>query len=105
VQQTKDDNYEGLTLRHPQAAFLRSTSPLPDYDASEAQHWRVNNPKEPLIGTTAKKSRFNSRIVKGAFYALSIYAVISLIAVIVFVVTVRLFYSSVCLYRFDGNSG
>ncbi|KAJ3513317.1 hypothetical protein NLJ89_g3017 [Agrocybe chaxingu] len=39
---TDSDSYPGLTLRHPQAVHARSsTSTLPDYDTSEAQHRKV----------------------------------------------------------------
>ncbi|KAF4620425.1 hypothetical protein D9613_000396 [Agrocybe pediades] len=87
-QGAKEDRYEGITLRHPQAAFTRSSSPLPDYDASEAQHWGiVDNSKDDLVGVSKKKNRLLSpRVLRFAFLALSVYAVLSIIAVVTFVI-------------------
>ncbi|KAF9568062.1 hypothetical protein CPC08DRAFT_625944 [Agrocybe pediades] len=87
-QGVKEDRYEGITLRHPQAAFTRSSSPLPDYDASEAQHWGiVDNSKDNLVGVSKKKNRLLSpRVLRFAFLALSVYAVLSIIAVVTFVI-------------------
>ena len=82
---TKDfeDTYNGLTLRHPQAALTRSTSPLPDYDTSEAQHWK---------NTAQPPARWNldPRFWKAGLYALAIYLVLSILIVVPIVVWVRL---------------
>ncbi|KAF8904498.1 hypothetical protein CPB84DRAFT_1823626 [Gymnopilus junonius] len=73
--QTKDDTYEGLTLRHPQAAHTHAVSLLPDYATSEAEHWKVVQPQQP------KPRLLDSRILKGALYALVIYIFLSLVIV------------------------
>ncbi|KAF8160832.1 hypothetical protein B0H34DRAFT_698295 [Crassisporium funariophilum] len=67
---TKTDTYSGLTLRHPQAAYVRSHSPLPDYDTSEAEHCKVVSP--------LSTRRINPRIWKGILIALGVYLVLTL---------------------------
>ncbi|KAH9485186.1 hypothetical protein JR316_0002093 [Psilocybe cubensis] len=73
--QPKNDNYPGLTLRHPQAAVTRSSSPLPDYDTSEAQHWKISETRKP-------RKIFDSTIWKGALYGFVMYIFLSLVIVI-----------------------
>jgi hypothetical protein len=80
--QTKHDTYEGLTLRHPQDVHTRTSSLLPDYATSEAQHWTAAQPEEQ-----PKPPRFDSRIWKGALYALAIYIFLSLVIVTPILVT------------------
>ncbi|PPQ77196.1 hypothetical protein CVT25_011042 [Psilocybe cyanescens] len=74
-QTPKNDNYQGLTLRHPQAAVTRSSSPLPDYDTSEAQHLKISEARKP-------RSLFDSMVWRGALYAFVIYVFLSLVIVI-----------------------
>ncbi|PPR02398.1 hypothetical protein CVT26_011366 [Gymnopilus dilepis] len=79
--QTKEETYEGLTLRHPEAAHTQTNTLLPDYATSEAQHWKVVQPKE-------KKPRLlDSRLLKGALYALALYVFLSVVIVTPIVVT------------------
>lgn len=72
---TKEDTYNGLTLRHPQAAFTRSTSPLPDYDTSEAQHWKT-------IADPPVRWKLDPRFWKAGLYALVIYVLLSILIVV-----------------------
>jgi len=83
--QTKEDTYNGLTLRHPQAAFTRSTSPLPDYDTSEAQHWKA-------IAEPPVRWKVDPRFWKAGLYALAIYVLLSILIVIPILVWVCLFF-------------
>lgn len=82
---TKEDTYNGLTLRHPQAALTRSTSPLPDYDTSEAQHWKAV--AEPPV-----RWKVDPRFWKAGLYALVIYIFLSVLIVVPILVWVRLFF-------------
>lgn len=85
--QTKEETYEGLTLRHPEAAHTQTNTLLPDYATSEAQHWKVVQPEE-------KKPRLlDSRLLKGALYALALYVFLSVVIVTPIVVTVCSFIS------------
>ncbi|CAA7261668.1 unnamed protein product [Cyclocybe aegerita] len=70
---TDSDNYPGLTLRHPQAVHARSsTSTLPDYDTSEAQHRKV------ITRSTLSLGNFSARVWKIVIGVLLGYTVLSL---------------------------
>lgn len=81
--QIKNDIYDGLTIRHPLAAYARSSSPLPDYATSEAQH-RVHS----LEQVKPKLQKVDSKVWRGAFYALIIYVFLSLVIIIPILVLV-----------------
>ncbi|KDR75236.1 hypothetical protein GALMADRAFT_157094 [Galerina marginata CBS 339.88] len=69
----KTDTYDGLTLRHPQAAHIRSSIALPDYATSEAEHWK---------SAAQPKAKIDPRIWKGAVYSLGVYIFLSIVIVI-----------------------
>jgi len=73
AERTKDDKFNGLTLRHPQAAYTRSISPLPDYDTSEAQHRKVITPSSKF-----KLFKLDAKTWRVALYALGIYIFLTL---------------------------
>lgn len=80
---TKDDKFNGLTLRHPQVAYIRSTSPLPDYDTSEAQHREVITP--------SSKFKVDTKAWKAALYALVMYIFLTLAIAVPIIVVVSPF--------------
>lgn len=80
---TKDDKFNGLTLRHPQVAYIRSASPLPDYDTSEAQHREVITP--------LSKFKVDIKAWKAALYALVMYIFLTLAIAVPIIVVVSPF--------------
>ncbi|KAF9482119.1 hypothetical protein BDN70DRAFT_802046 [Pholiota conissans] len=74
----KEDRYGGLTLRHPSAAYTRSSSLLlPDYNTSEALHYKLTSPAPP-----PRQPRVDPRIWKAALYALAVYIFLSLVIIV-----------------------
>ncbi|KAK2464261.1 hypothetical protein APHAL10511_003718 [Amanita phalloides] len=65
----------GSTIRYPDKVVERSSSSLPDYEASEAQHRLVRN-------TPPSKNTRNTRILKATIYALAIYVALSAVIVL-----------------------
>lgn len=86
---TKDGPYQGLTLRHPSAAFTRTSSLLlPDYNTSEALHWKTAaSSSEPL---SKPRSRVNPQIWKAAAYAFAVYVFLSLVVILPLTIIVSL---------------
>ena len=83
----------GSTVRYPDKAVGRSSTSLPDYDASEAQHRLIiGNPQ-----SLPKKTQRNTRILKATFYALAIYVALSAVIVLPLVLVVA---PSLCLLTF-----
>lgn len=74
VAPSKDDKFNGLTLRHPQPAYTRSTSPLPDYDTSEAQQREITKSSPSKF-----KLKFDAKTWRIALYALGIYIALTVI--------------------------
>jgi len=70
----------GSTVRYPDKAVGRSSTSLPDYDASEAQH-------RLILQSSSNKTR-NARILKATFYALAIYVALSAVIVLPVVLVV-----------------
>ena len=84
AERTKDDNFNGLTLRHPQTAYTRSTpSSLPDYETSEAQHREVTIP--------SSKFKLDARSWRAALFAFCIYTFLTLTVAVPIVVLVSHF--------------
>lgn len=86
---TKDGPYQGLTLRHPSAAFTRTSSLLlPDYNTSEALHWKTAalSSSEP----PPKPRRVNPQIWKAAAYAFAVYVFLSLVVILPLTIIVSL---------------
>ena len=67
----------GSTIRYPDKVAARSSSPLPDYEASEAQHRLVIR----NLQSSTKKTT-NTRVLKATFYALAIYVALSAVIVL-----------------------
>jgi hypothetical protein len=77
--QAKLDSFvAGSTLRYPEKAAARSSSPLPDYEASQAQHNRLKSPPKESKGV---------RLLKATFYALAIYVTLSAVIALPIVMT------------------
>jgi hypothetical protein len=70
AEQTKDDKFDGLTLRHPQTAYTRSTSPLPDYETSEAQQREITIPSSIF--------KLDAKSWRAALFALCVYTLLTL---------------------------
>jgi hypothetical protein len=84
AERTKDDNFNGLTLRHPQAAYTRLTaSPLPDYETSEAQHRDIITP--------SSKFKLDAKSWRAALIALCLYIFLTLTIAVPIIVLVSLF--------------
>ena len=86
AERTKDDNFNGLTLRHPQTAYTRSTpSPLPDYETSEAQQREV---------TTIPSSKFklDANSWRAALFALCVYIFLTLTIAVPIIVLASCFF-------------
>jgi hypothetical protein len=67
AERPKDDKFNGLTLRNPQAAYTRSSSLLlPDYDTSEAQHREATIPP-------SSKFKLDARTWRAVLFALCLY--------------------------------
>lgn len=81
VERTKDDKFNGLTLRHPQTAYTRLTaSPLPDYETSEAQHREVTIP--------SSKFKLDAKSWRAALIALCLYIFLTLTIAVPIIVLV-----------------
>ncbi|KAF8813772.1 hypothetical protein BYT27DRAFT_7083982 [Phlegmacium glaucopus] len=80
----KDDKFNGLTLRHLQAVYIRSTSPLPDYDTSEAQHHKVPTP--------SSKFKLDAKTWRAALYSLGIYIFLTLVIAVPIIVLATDYY-------------
>jgi hypothetical protein len=76
AERPKDDTFNGLTLRNPQAAYTRSSSLLlPDYDTSEAQRHQGAIPPSSKFKLDAKTWR------SALFFVLGLYILTVIIAV------------------------
>ncbi|KAF8639545.1 hypothetical protein AX17_001450 [Amanita inopinata Kibby_2008] len=74
--QVKFDSFvAGLTIRYPDKTVGRSSSPLPDYEASEAEHRLIIR----SLQKPPTKRKLDSRILRATFYALAIYVALSAI--------------------------
>jgi hypothetical protein len=74
AERTKDDKFNGLTLRHPQTAHTHSTSTpslLPDYATSEAQHQRD-------VSIPSSKFKLDPKSWRAALIALCVYIFLTL---------------------------
>ena len=81
---TKEDKFNGLTLRHLQSAHTRSTpSLLPDYATSEAQHRNVAIP--------SSKFKLDAKSWRAALIALCVYTFLTLTIAVPIIVLVSLF--------------
>lgn len=78
----KDDSYPGPTVRLPERVLRRrrSWSPLPDYEASEAQYRRD-------LDLDTKPPRFQMRIRKGVFLTLLVYALLTTVIGVPIIIT------------------
>ncbi|GLB37617.1 putative endoplasmic Reticulum Oxidoreductin 1 (ERO1) [Lyophyllum shimeji] len=66
------DSFSGLTLRYPEKAAVRSESPLPDYETSEA--------RQKLIAKEYSRYKgIDPRLWRAILYAFIIYVVLSLV--------------------------
>ena len=74
----------GSTVRYPDKVVGRSSTSLPDYEASEAQHRLIIGDPQSL----PKKTRRNTRILKATFYALAVYVALSAVIVLPLVLVV-----------------
>ena len=85
VAERKDDKFNGLTLRHPQAAYTRSNPSLllPDYETSEAQHRDVTIP--------SSKFKLDAKFWRAALIALCVYIFLTLTIAVPIIVLVSLF--------------
>lgn len=82
--QVKFDSFALETVRYPEKALGRSSSPLPDYEASEAQHQLdIKNLYPP------RKKQAGGRILKATFYALAIYVALSAVIALPIILTRR----------------
>ncbi|KAG7446301.1 uncharacterized protein BT62DRAFT_110769 [Guyanagaster necrorhizus] len=80
-QQAKlDSSVAGPTLRFPDRAVGRSSSPLPDYETSQAQHTLTTTPK-------SLHSKVDARFWRATLYALVIYVVLSVAIGVPWIVT------------------
>ncbi|KAK0212862.1 hypothetical protein DFS33DRAFT_74978 [Desarmillaria ectypa] len=80
-QQVKfDSSVAGPTLRFPDRAVGRSSSPLPDYETSQAQH-NLTPTRKPL------HNKVDARFWRATLYALVIYVVISVVIGVPLIVT------------------
>ncbi|KAK0461283.1 uncharacterized protein EV420DRAFT_1531262 [Desarmillaria tabescens] len=80
-QQAKlDSSVAGPTLRFPDRAVGRSSSPLPDYETSQAQH-NLTPTRKSL------HSRVDARFWRATLYALVIYVVLSVVIGVPLIVT------------------
>lgn len=88
AQPTKDkDKFNGLTLRHPQAAYTRSTSPaplLPDYDTSEAQH-------RDVAKLRSSKFELDAKTWRAVLYALALYIILTVSIAVPIIIVVSPF--------------
>ena len=81
---SKDDKFNGLTLRHPQTAYTRSTpSLLPDYETSEAQQRDITRP--------SSKFKLDAKSWRAALIALCVYIFLTLTIAVPIIVLVNLF--------------
>ena len=81
---TKDDKFNGLTLRHPQIAHTRSFPSLPDYATSEAQHRRV-------VTIPSSKFKLDAKTWRAALIALCVYIFLTLTIAVPIIVLVSVF--------------
>lgn len=82
-QQAKlDSSVAGPTLRFPDRAVGRSSSPLPDYETSQALQLNLATPR---------KSKVDARFWRATLYALVIYVALSVVIGVPLLLTVRLF--------------
>lgn len=85
-QQAKlDSSVAGPTLRFPDRAVGRSSSPLPDYETSQALQHNLTTPRKSL------HSKVDARFWRATLYALVIYVALSVVIGVPLLVTVRLF--------------
>ncbi|KAK0504788.1 hypothetical protein EDD18DRAFT_1126351 [Armillaria luteobubalina] len=81
-QQAKLDSFvAGPTLRFPDRAVGRSSSPLPDYETSQAQQLNLATPRKPL------HSKVDARFWRATLYALVIYVALSVVIGVPLIVT------------------
>ena len=66
-----DSPFVGQTIRLPDQVTLRSTTSLPDYDASQQEHEVFQEPKK-------KKRRFDRSFWRAVVCALVVYVALSL---------------------------
>lgn len=90
AERTKDDKFNGPTLR-PQPAHTRSTTSttsllLPDYETSEAQHRDVTIPSSKF-----KIFKLDAKSWRAALLALCVYIFLTLTIAVPIVVLVCLF--------------
>ncbi|KAF9010510.1 hypothetical protein BDQ17DRAFT_1346349 [Cyathus striatus] len=69
-QKPKHDSFSSPTLRHPQRAYARTASPLPDYDTSQAY--------QKLLTKPAARKRSNSKFWKAVLYAFLVYLILTI---------------------------
>ncbi|PFH53806.1 hypothetical protein AMATHDRAFT_1032 [Amanita thiersii Skay4041] len=79
-----DSFVAGSTVRYPDRAVGRPSSPLPDYEASEAQHRRTI--KDLQSQSKPRRRILDSRILRATFYALAVYVAVSVIIAVPIVV-------------------
>lgn len=96
AERTKDDKFNGLTLRHPQPAFQPDFQPaytrstptpsllLPDYATSEAQHRRN-------VATPFSRFKLDAKSWRAALIALCVYIFLTLTIAVPIIVLVSLF--------------